>query len=147
MTSAAGDPGGDGWQPALVALDIDGTLLKWVDGSGTTHEEIAPRVHSAVRRVVAAGAHVVLASGRSAHGMTRIADLLGLGSEDDPVWVVASNGAVVFRYPPLTVVHEETFDARARGRRRTGGTTRRPSWPSRSAGSATASTGTSPTVS
>jgi len=113
MTRAEGEPGTDGWQPTLVALDIDGTLLKWVDGSGTTHEEIAPRVHSAVRRAVAAGAHVVLASGRSAHGMTRIADLLGLGSEDDPVWVVASNGAVVFRYPPLTVVHEETFDARA----------------------------------
>jgi len=28
------------------------------------------------------------------------------------VWVVASNGAVVFRYPPVEVVHEETFDAR-----------------------------------
>ena len=26
--------------------------------------------------------------------------------------MVASNGAVVFRYPPLEVVHEETFDAR-----------------------------------
>jgi hydroxymethylpyrimidine pyrophosphatase-like HAD family hydrolase len=26
--------------------------------------------------------------------------------------VVASNGAVVFRYPPIQVVHEETFDAR-----------------------------------
>jgi len=99
--------------PRLVALDIDGTLLKWVDGSGTTHEEIAPRVHEAVRRAVAAGAHIVLASGRSPHGMTPIADALELGSVDDPVWIVASNGAVVFRYPPLEVVHEETFDARA----------------------------------
>ncbi len=26
--------------------------------------------------------------------------------------MVASNGAVVFRYPPIEVVHEETFDAR-----------------------------------
>ena len=26
--------------------------------------------------------------------------------------MVASNGAVLFRYPPLEVVHEETFDAR-----------------------------------
>ena len=25
--------------------------------------------------------------------------------------MVASNGAVIFRYPPLEVVHEETFDA------------------------------------
>ena len=29
----------------------------------------------------------------------------------DRLWVVASNGAVVFRYPPIEVVHEETFDA------------------------------------
>jgi HAD superfamily hydrolase (TIGR01484 family) len=95
--------------PRLVALDIDGTLLKWVEGAGTTHEEIAPRVHAAVRRAVDAGAHVVLASGRSPHGMIRIADLLGL---DEQSWIVASNGAVVVRYPPFEVVHEETFDAR-----------------------------------
>jgi Cof subfamily protein (haloacid dehalogenase superfamily) len=101
------------WQPRLVALDIDGTLLKWVEGSGTTHEEISPRVLDAVHRALDAGAHVVLASGRSPHGMTRIADLLGLhGGERDRLWVVASNGAVVFRYPPMEVVHEETFDAR-----------------------------------
>jgi len=115
MVSTSSTNGGSSTSgfPRLVALDIDGTLLKWVDGSGTTHEEIAPRVHEAVRRAVAAGAHIVLASGRSPHGMTPIADALELGSVDDPVWIVASNGAVVFRYPPLEVVHEETFDARA----------------------------------
>jgi len=101
------------WQPRLVALDIDGTLLKWVEGAGTTHEEIAPAVYDAVHRALDAGANVVLASGRSPHGMTRIADLLGLhGGERERLWVVASNGAVVFRYPPIEVVHEETFDAR-----------------------------------
>jgi len=100
------------WQPKVVALDIDGTLLKWIEGSGTTHEEIAPAVYAAVHRALDAGAHVVLASGRSPHGMTRIADLLNLhGGERDRLWVVASNGAVVSRYPPLEVVHEETFDA------------------------------------
>ena len=101
------------WTPGLVALDIDGTLLRWIDGTGTSHEEITPAVRDAVRRAQAAGAHVVLASGRSPDGMTGVADLLGLATEDDPVWVVASNGAVVFRYPPMHVVHEETFDARA----------------------------------
>jgi HAD superfamily hydrolase (TIGR01484 family) len=99
------------WRPRLVALDIDGTLLKWVEGAGQTHEEVAPAVHDAVRRAHDAGAHIVLASGRSPHGMTVIADLLDLEA-GDPAWVVASNGAVVFRYPPLEVVHEETFDAR-----------------------------------
>jgi len=101
------------WRPRLVALDIDGTVLKWIEGAGATHEEVSPAVKAAVQRALDAGAHVVLASGRSPHGMTRIADLLDLHRPDrDRLWVVASNGAVVFRYPPLEVVHEETFDAR-----------------------------------
>ncbi len=100
------------WRPRLVALDIDGTLLKWVEGIGTTYEQISRPVYDAVHRVLDAGAAVVLASGRSPHGMTRIADLLDLHAEgDEALWVVASNGAVIFRYPPLEVVHEETFDA------------------------------------
>ena len=109
----AGQAGRDSWKPALVALDIDGTLLKWVEGAGQTYEQIPPAVHAAVHRVLDAGAHVVLASGRSPHGMTRIADLLGIPREgEDRLWIVASNGAVVFRYPPVEVVHEELFDAR-----------------------------------
>lgn len=103
----------EGWRPALVALDIDGTILKWVEGAGMTHEEVAPAVRDAVRRAVDAGAHVVLASGRSPHGMTRVAELLDLHADErDRLWIVASNGSVVFRYPPIEVVHEETFDAR-----------------------------------
>ncbi len=101
------------WQPRVVALDIDGTLLKWVEGAGQDYELISPEVYAAVQAVVDAGAHVVLASGRSPHGMDKIADLLDLPREgDDRLWAVASNGAVIFRYPPLEVVHEETFDAR-----------------------------------
>ncbi|QYJ03494.1 Cof-type HAD-IIB family hydrolase [Nocardioides panacisoli] len=101
-----------GWQPKLVALDIDGTLLKWHHGTGASSNEVTPLVYAAVGRVIEAGAHVVLASGRSPLGMTAIADLLSLERRTaDRVWVVASNGAVVFRYPPMEVVHEETFDA------------------------------------
>jgi Cof subfamily protein (haloacid dehalogenase superfamily) len=101
------------WKPELVALDIDGTLLKWVEGVGTAYEQIPRATYDAVRRAYDAGAHVVLASGRSPHGMTRIADMLDLPDEGkDRLWAVASNGAVIFRYPPLEVVHEETFDAR-----------------------------------
>lgn len=100
------------WQPKLVALDIDGTLLAWVEGSGQTYERIAPALYDAVQRARDAGAHIVLASGRSPHGMTRVADLLDIhDGRRDPLWVVASNGAVVFRYPPVDVVHEVTFDA------------------------------------
>ncbi|KAA1421945.1 HAD family phosphatase [Nocardioides humilatus] len=104
----------EGWQPQLVALDIDGTLLKWVVGQGTTHEVVPDRVRDAVQRVLAAGCHVVLASGRAPHGMTAIADQLGLRDPLDPdgrLWIVASNGSVIVRHPPMEIVHEETFDA------------------------------------
>jgi HAD superfamily hydrolase (TIGR01484 family) len=100
------------WRPRLVALDIDGTLLKWVEGVGTTAMQVSAAVYAAVHRALDAGAYVVLASGRSPYGMNRVADLLDLHpGVGEPLWVVASNGAVVFRYPPLEVVHEETFDA------------------------------------
>jgi len=100
------------WTPRLVALDIDGTLLKWVEGQTEDYETIPDAVYAAVHRALDAGAHIVLASGRSPHGMTRIADLLDIPREEaDQLWIVASNGAVVFRYPPMEVVHEETFDA------------------------------------
>ena len=103
-----------GWQPRLLALDIDGTLLAWVEGEGQTYEKVSPAVYAAVHDALAAGTHIVLASGRSAHGMTRIADLLNLPeATSDRLWVVASNGAVIFRYAPVEIVHEETFDARA----------------------------------
>ena len=100
------------WTPKVVALDIDGTLLKWVDGQTEDYETIPPVLHDAVHRALDAGAHIILASGRSPHGMTSIADLLHIPREDaDRLWIVASNGAVVFRYPPMEIVHEETFDA------------------------------------
>jgi HAD superfamily hydrolase (TIGR01484 family) len=100
------------WRPRLVALDIDGTLLAWSAGSGVTEMRVSPSVEAAVHRAQAAGAHVVLASGRSPYGMSSVADLLELHKgSDDRLWVVASNGAVVFRYPPVEVVHEVTFDA------------------------------------
>lgn len=107
---SASAPGAD-WRPRLVALDIDGTLLRWREGSGTTEPELSAAVVDAVGRARDAGAHVVLSSGRAPDGMTEVATALGLGTEDDPAWIVASNGAVVFRFPPLAVVHEETFDA------------------------------------
>jgi HAD superfamily hydrolase (TIGR01484 family) len=102
-----------GWRPRLVALDIDGTLLRWVDGVGQLHEEMPAAVRASVQRAVDAGAHVVLASGRSPDGMTPVVEMLGMPRPGaDRAWVVASNGAVVFRHPPMEVVHEEVFDAR-----------------------------------
>jgi HAD superfamily hydrolase (TIGR01484 family) len=129
VSTSSTDEGGrtDGaWRPRLVALDIDGTLLKWNEGGalrdgssvassgtiGTTYEQVSQPVYDAVHRALDAGAQVVLASGRSPYGMNRVADLLDLHpGVGERLWVVASNGAVVFRYPPVEVVHEVTFDA------------------------------------
>ncbi|WP_419702873.1 HAD family hydrolase [Promicromonospora sp. NFX87] len=71
---------------ALIALDIDGTLLK---DRGTVPEETV----AAVADVRQSGHHVVLASGRSLAGVLPVARQLGI----DMGWVVASNGAVVAR--------------------------------------------------
>ena len=105
----------EGWQPKLVALDIDGTLFAAGHGiaRNTVDETITPAVREAVDRVVEAGAHVVLATGRSTFGISRVLDMLELPRRDgDKVLSVASNGSVTFAYPPVEVLTTVTFDAR-----------------------------------
>ena len=92
-----------GYQPKVVALDVDGTLLDWV---GTT-EVMSREVIRAVQRVRAAGVHVVISTGRSLPGVLDAADMLELPGG----LAVASNGAVVFDHPPVELVHTVTFDA------------------------------------
>jgi Cof subfamily protein (haloacid dehalogenase superfamily) len=87
--------------PELVALDIDGTLL---DADGY----ISVPVREAVSRVRAAGAHVVLSTGRSTFGITDVLEALEMPAG----MVVASNGAVTFSYWPVEVTSSVTFDAR-----------------------------------
>jgi HAD superfamily hydrolase (TIGR01484 family) len=88
------------WRPKLVALDVDGTLLHH-DGS------LSPRVREAVHAVVASGVECVIATGRSIPGVLEAANLTGLTSGH----AIASNGSVVFAYPPLKILREITFDA------------------------------------
>jgi hydroxymethylpyrimidine pyrophosphatase-like HAD family hydrolase len=90
----------------LVALDVDGTIL-------THGGELAPAVVDAVQAVVAAGSHVVIATGRSIVATTSILATLGLTSG----YVVCSNGAVTIRLDPThsggyEVVDTVTFDPR-----------------------------------
>lgn len=104
----------EGWQPKLVALDIDGTLFAAGHGvaSNTVEETITPGVRAAVDRAIDAGAHVVLATGRSTFGITRVLDMLELPRGGaDRVLSVASNGSVTFSYPPVEVLDTVTFDA------------------------------------
>lgn len=103
----------NGFAPRLVALDIDGTLFANEPSTGLVEETISPNVVAAVRRAYAAGAHVVLATGRSTFGITHVWDQLGLPLNGAQVLAVASNGSVTFRYPPVEVRSTVTFDASA----------------------------------
>jgi len=97
--------------PRLVALDIDGTLFANVPSTGVVEETMRPAVVEAVHRAYDAGAHVVLATGRSTSGITPVWDMIGLPPDGSQVLSVASNGSVTFSYPPLEVRSTETFDA------------------------------------
>ncbi len=90
------------WKPRLVALDIDGTLIAY-------DYTLRPEVVAAVQDAVAAGARVVLATGRGWHATRDHVDGLGL----PPGPAVTSNGAVLVTYPPLHIDEMVTFDARA----------------------------------
>ena len=88
----------------LVALDVDGTLMRW-DGTVSTG------VRDAVAAVRAAGHHVVLATGRSATSASTVAVDLGLARGP----AVCSNGAVTVRMDPSVpggyeIVERITFD-------------------------------------
>jgi Cof subfamily protein (haloacid dehalogenase superfamily) len=91
------------WRPRLIALDVDGTLVDWVDGV----ETMTAPVREAVRCAAAAGVHVVIATGRSVPGVMDAVEMLGL---DDGI-AVGSNGAVTFSYRPVEVLDVVRFDA------------------------------------
>jgi hydroxymethylpyrimidine pyrophosphatase-like HAD family hydrolase len=89
---------------ALVALDVDGTV---VDHDG----RLSDRVRDAVHAVVTSGRHVVLSTGRSLVATLPVLDQLGLTAG----FAVTSNGAVTVRLDPelddgYEVVDMVTFD-------------------------------------
>ncbi|MGH3509465.1 MAG: HAD family hydrolase [Nocardioidaceae bacterium] len=96
----------------MVALDVDGTLYAPVPETGNVEERVRPAVLEAVRRAALSGAHVVVATGRSTFAITDVLDQLGLPIGSDEVLAVASNGSVIFGYPPVRVLSAVTFDAR-----------------------------------
>ena len=75
--------------PRLVAIDIDGTT---VDHAGV----LSPAVARAVSDVVAAGHHVVIATGRSIVATMPVIAELGLTTG----YAVCSNGAVTLTIDP-----------------------------------------------
>jgi Cof subfamily protein (haloacid dehalogenase superfamily) len=75
--------------PAMIATDVDGTLLD-------ADERVTPRTRAAVRAAVDAGTQFVLATGRPPRWIAPVVDELGFA----PVAAVCANGAVV--YDPTT---------------------------------------------
>jgi len=74
--------------PALIASDVDGTLLD-------DDERVSPRTRQAVQAAVAAGAKFVLATGRPPRWIAPVVDALGFAP-----MAVCANGAVI--YDPAT---------------------------------------------
>nr|WP_113964791.1 HAD family hydrolase [Mycobacterium shimoidei] len=74
--------------PALIACDVDGTLL-------TADEKITARTRNVIHAAVAAGTRFVLATGRPPRWVQPVVDELGLAP-----MAVCANGAVI--YDPAT---------------------------------------------
>ncbi|MCL2455035.1 MAG: Cof-type HAD-IIB family hydrolase [Micrococcales bacterium] len=74
---------------ALVALDVDGTLLRY-------DQTVSDEVRAALAQVRDSGMHVVLATGRSVAALMPVAQDLGLTDG----YAVCSNGAITLRLDP-----------------------------------------------
>lgn len=83
----------------LIAIDIDGTLVLH---DGTLHDS----VRDAVRDVLAAGHHVVIATGRSRQATIPITDAIGISRG----YVVTSNGAVTLSVAPKYPEYYKVID-------------------------------------
>jgi Cof subfamily protein (haloacid dehalogenase superfamily) len=89
--------------PALIASDVDGTLLD--DG-----ENITARTRAAVRAAVDSGAQFVLATGRPPRWVEPVVDALGFAP-----MAVCANGAVIYDPSVDRIVSARTLPADALG--------------------------------
>jgi Cof subfamily protein (haloacid dehalogenase superfamily) len=83
----------------LVALDLDGTLLR-------SDRTISPRTRGALDAAQGAGVDLVLATARSPRGVQPIADDLGLGG-----LAICANGATVFDLDAGAIVRHRPLSA------------------------------------
>ncbi|OBJ47974.1 Cof-type HAD-IIB family hydrolase [Mycobacterium sp. 1423905.2] len=84
MTDPTATPAASSRRPALIATDVDGTLLNEA-------ETITPRTRAAVRAAVADGTQFILATGRPPRWIRPIVDALGFAP-----MAVCANGAVIY---------------------------------------------------
>lgn len=89
----------DGWLPRLLALDIDGTLL---EPGGRIDDATVAAVHGAM----AAGARIVLVTGRATFELAPVVEALGLRDG----YAICSNGAVLAELSTGRVLSSHTFE-------------------------------------
>jgi Cof subfamily protein (haloacid dehalogenase superfamily) len=87
--------------PALIASDVDGTLLD-------NDEAVTERTRAAIRAAVASGATFVLATGRPPRWIAPVVDALGLAP-----MAVCANGAVLYDPGSDRVVSARTLSPEA----------------------------------
>lgn len=85
--------------PALIATDVDGTLLD-------ENEEVTPRTRAAVLAAVDAGARFILATGRPPRWIAPVVDALGFAP-----MAVCANGAVVYDSAADRILSARTLSA------------------------------------
>jgi Cof subfamily protein (haloacid dehalogenase superfamily) len=85
--------------PALIASDVDGTLLD-------EDEHVTPRTRVAVHAAVAAGAQFVLATGRPPRWVPQVVEELGIAP-----MAVCANGAVIYDSATDRIVSARTLSA------------------------------------
>ena len=90
--------------PALIATDVDGTLLD------DETRQVSPRTRAAVLAAVDAGAQFVLATGRPPRWVHPVVDALGFAP-----MAVCANGAVIYDPSTDRIVSARTLSAEALG--------------------------------
>jgi len=88
-------------QYRLIAIDVDGTLLD-------DEEKLRPRVRRAVREAAAAGAEIVLCTGRGPASTLPLMAELGLSGA-----IITHNGAVVLESETRRILHEAKLPRRS----------------------------------
>ncbi|GFG73676.1 HAD family hydrolase [Mycobacterium botniense] len=89
--------------PALIACDVDGTLLN-------DDDTISPRTRHAVHAAVAAGARFILATGRPPRWVWPVVDALGFAP-----MAVCANGAVIYDSAADRIVSVRTLPVETLG--------------------------------
>lgn len=85
----------------LLVLDVDGTLLN-------NNKEITPGTRASLLKVQQMGIHIVLASGRPAHGILPIARALELNTYGG--YVISCNGAQITDMQSGETIYEKKID-------------------------------------